>query len=116
MQTNLKIFFVLSLISILILAFISQHIEPQKLNIADITEKNLNQNIRVEAKIISLKNFENQSFQILNLKDETGIITATANSRNPFKLDLSKNYTILGKISEYNNTLQISIDKIEILK
>jgi len=116
MKTQQKIFLVLSLISLLILMIISNNISPKTTDISNITEKNLNQNLALQVKIIYLKNFENQSFQLLTLKDSTGTITGTTNSRNPLKLDLSKNYTIFGKISEYNNTIQISINKIELMK
>ena len=116
MQTQQKIFLVLSLISLLILIIISQNISPLQPKLANITEENLNQNIKIQVNIESIKNFENQSFQLLTLKDSTGTLTGTTNSRNPLKLDLSKNYTIFGKVSEYNNTIQISINKIELIK
>jgi len=114
MEMRLKIFLGISLVGILILLFVSQNLEPQQTLISNITKENLNQNLKLQVKITSIKNFENQSFQILDLKDESGTISGTTNSRNPLKLDLLKNYTILGKVTEYNNTLQISINKISI--
>jgi len=112
MQKNIKILLVLSLLGIFLMLFISRHAEPQKILINNITKSMLNQQVKIAGKIISLKNFENQSFQLLTISDSSGKITATANSQIPLKLNLSKNYEIIGKIDEYNKTLQINSEKI----
>ena len=54
--------------------------------------------------------------QILTLEDKTGKITATSNSNKQLKIINNQTYLISGKIQEYNHTLQIAIDKIEIKK
>ena len=109
-----KIALVASLIGILILLFISQTIEPKLVVISNITQENLNQQVKISGKITSLKEYNNQTFQILEFQDETGTIEVTANANKGLKneINLSRNYELVGKITEYNNTLQISINKL----
>jgi DNA/RNA endonuclease YhcR with UshA esterase domain len=110
-----RIFFLLliSLAGIFFLLLLSLIIPPKTLKINQITEKNLNQQIQIQAKIISITDFPKSEFQILTLKDETGNITATSNSNRQLKINQSKIYMFTGKIQEYENEIQLSIDKIQ---
>ena len=116
MRTPQKITLVASLFGILVLLFLSQTLEPKITAIVNITKQNINQQVKILGKIISIREYNNQTFQVLELQDETGIIEATANSKAGLKgkLNLSQNqdYLITGKIAEYNNTLQLNINKI----
>jgi hypothetical protein len=104
------IFLILAIIGILLLALISNIIQPEKLKISSITKADINKRIQLEANIkIS---YEKPGFQILTLSDKTGNITAITNSNKHISYNYSKIYLIQGKIQEYNSTLQINIDKI----
>jgi RecJ-like exonuclease len=112
MNQALKISLVLSLLGILLLLYISIKIQPLFLEIALIDSNQLGKNIQLNAKIIQIRDFPQKSFQILTLEDKTGKITATTNSRTSLKINQTEEYSIYGKIQEYNKTLQVNIDKI----
>jgi len=112
MENRQKLFLALSLIAIFILLFLSKTIEPKSLTVSDITSDNLNQLVKVTGKITSQKNYEGKNFQILILKNNTQTIQITSNAKNKLELNYSKNYVVIGKVSEYNQTLQITADKI----
>ncbi|MDP1729275.1 MAG: hypothetical protein Q8L27_03675 [archaeon] len=112
MNSNQKLFLVLSLISIFILLLVSQFIQPQITNASDISSDNLNQLVKLNGKIISQKNYEGKDFQVLIFRDDSGKIEVTTNAKQKLELNYSKNYTIIGKVSEYNQTIQISANKI----
>jgi len=114
METIKKYLIITSLLGVMILLFISSSIKPETSNIADINEKNLNELVKVQGTIVSIKEYNNQTFQVLIIKDETGTIEATANSKTGLKqeINLSKEYTLIGKVSKYNKTIQISINQL----
>ena len=109
-------FLILSLASILLLSILMHTLIPEKLTLEEITKEKLNQKIQTEAKIIKIKDFPESSFQILTLKDKTSSIEATSNSNKQLELKQNQTYLITGKIQEYNHTIQLAIDKIEIAK
>ena len=111
MNKTQKISLTLSLVGILILIFLSSHLEPEVISISNITEKNLDEKIKIIANITEIRNFKEKNFQLITLKDSTGSITGTTNAKN-LSINQNQTYIILGKVSEYNKTLQINIDKI----
>lgn len=113
MENRQKLFLALSLITIFFLLFLSTVIQPQQLAISDITKTNLNQFVKVAGKITSQRNYEGKDFQVLVIKDKTDSIQVTTNAKNKIELNYSLNYTIIGTVTEYNQTLQISANKIE---
>ena len=114
MEAIKKYLIIASLLGIILLLFLPKIIEPETKTISSITKENLNQIIKVQSKITSIREYNNQTFQVLILRDETGTIEATANSKTGLKkeINLSKEYTIIGKVSEYNKTIQISINQL----
>ena len=124
----LKIYLIASLIGIFLLLFISSHIEPNFMNIGDITESNLNQRVKILANITNIQDYN--GFQVMTVKDSTGKIQVTLNSKTPFNETIYKNqdnsinkddstsqdksiqFLIIGKVTEYEGKLQISADKI----
>ena len=113
MENRKKLFLALSLIAIFTLLLLSQIIQPKNLQISDITPDNLNQYVKVIGKIISQKNYEDKNFQILILKNQSDTIQITTNAKNKLGLNYSKTHAVIGKVTEYNRTLQIAADKIE---
>jgi aspartyl/asparaginyl-tRNA synthetase len=112
-QTLLKISFIVSILGILILLFISENIEPVQVKIKDITDLRLNQKVRITGQIIGIKTYQKSSFQIITINDSMAKIDVTLDK----PLNLTKNQTIIvtGKITEYKTNLQIQADKIQIL-
>ena len=115
MQKRLAISLTISLLGILLLFSLCLILQPQKTTISQITKERLNEQIKLETKIIKVIDFPASSFQILTLQDSTGKITATSSADKQLKLTINKSYLIYGKITEYNHTLQIAIDKIELV-
>lgn len=113
METRQKLFLALSLISILTLLFLSQIIEPKTIAISNITTNNLDQFVKVVGKITFQRNYEGKDFQVLTLKNGTSSIQVTSNAKTKLELNYSRTYEITGTVSEYNQTLQISANKIE---
>jgi len=79
------------------------------MNIKDITPNHLNKQVKIQGQITNLRTI-NPTFQILTLTDKTGQIQATINS-NP-QLKTNQEIVILGRITQYQNELQIQINKI----
>lgn len=107
----LRVAILCSIIGILILIIISKNIEPQKLNINQITKEHIGQPIQTEGTIFSIKTAE--EFTILEIKDKTGKIKVMAFQN----LTLTKNNKVLieGTVKEYKDELEIEADKIKIL-
>lgn len=111
---NKFLFLVISIVCIMALLLFSYFNEPNKVLIKDIQGKSVGEKVSFNGNVVSSRFFENSSFQILNLKDDSGSITGTLNTK--IKLEFNKNitYLILGKVSLYKNETQISVDKISI--
>jgi DNA/RNA endonuclease YhcR with UshA esterase domain len=111
-------FLALSLAGIFLLLFLSKTLEPPLSPINQLSEKNLNQQVKVQASITSIITPRGYDFQILVLQDKTANITAILDSLTNLTSNKTKTYFITGKIQEYSNThtnkseLQISINKI----
>lgn len=98
-----------SLLTILLLLFLANTLEPKSTPVQNITNKDLNKKIKIQGTIIKIQN--KNDFQIITIQDSTGQISIIANSKIP-KNHKSKNITITGTISEYKNNFQINADKI----
>jgi len=109
-KLNLKTTLAISLIGILLLLFLSQTLTPKLTNIENINNKLLNQKIKVQGQISNIRTFEDSNFQIISIKDSTGNIDLILN--NPINITKNQNITVIGKVTEYNQTLQIQADKI----
>jgi DNA/RNA endonuclease YhcR with UshA esterase domain len=112
MEKRLAVFIIMSLIGILLLVFLSQKLEPKTMSISGISEKNLEQSVKIRGQIVNAREYNNKTFQVLTVKDQTGNITAIMNLNTEITINKSKNYSIIGKVQAYNQTLQISIDRI----
>ncbi len=114
MEKRLKIFLVASLFGILLLMFLSHIVEPQSPTpIANITNKSLDQQVMVVGLITSVRDYNNNTFHVISIKDSTGNITAIASYRRGLHINSSADYKIIGKVEEYNSTLQINAGVIQ---
>tara|TARA_Y100000310_G_C20446394_1_gene698631 strand:+ start:46 stop:399 length:354 start_codon:yes stop_codon:yes gene_type:complete len=100
----------ISLIGILLLLFISATYQPKQITIDQINNNYLNKQVKIQAIVLNIRSFEDSNFQILSVKDETGEIDITTNKI----FDLTNNQTIiiLGKVTQYEESLQIQANKI----
>ena len=108
MNKLFKISLAVSILGILLLLFLSNILEPKQINIGDIDNTLLNKDIKVQGEIFKIQ--DKQDFKILSIKDSTGKIEVLCNCENSLKDGL--NITIVGKVQEYREYLQISADKI----
>ena len=116
METHQKILLVLSLMGILLLLFLSSALEPKVQSIANLSlnksffEKNLG--IKIIANITRQTEIKNSSLILLTLEDSTGTITGIINTEKELNFNLTTTYEITGKLTEYNNQTEISINRI----
>jgi RecG-like helicase len=118
MKTGLKkefIFLAFASVGIILLLFLACFMNSAKISIKDINKAKEGQQITIIGKIDSYRFFENSSFEIINIKDETGNITGTLNSKQKIEFNKTKEYIFEGRISLYENQTQISIDKIKLV-
>lgn len=102
MENLLKISLAISITGIFLLLFLTMQIQPKE--IASYTDLRLNEYVKVTGKIISIRNYDD--FSIIKLGNN---ITLTCNC----KFQVNETITAAGKITEYNNQLQIQVDKIK---
>ena len=118
MKKLLRACFALCIIGIFLLLLLSSLLEPRLMTIAEIKDlQGLEefQKVKIQAEITSFRGVS-PNFFIINLKDETGNITATLNSNQNLTPSPSFSKTnqiqVQGKISIYQDQIQISADKI----
>ncbi len=113
-KTLLKISLTLSLLGIFLLLLLSNILEPKLTKISEINSEKLNQKTKIRGTIIKID--YKRTFQILSVKDSTGKIEVLVNSNNIFQFQKNQKITVIGKIQDYKEKLQISADKINSIK
>ena len=106
----LKISFILSIIGIIVLLFLSTTLNPPETKIGDINDKLLNQKVIVKGDVFNIKKYEDSNFQVISIKDETGKIDVTLDKITNFKMNQTIN--VKGTIQQYKQYLQIQADEI----
>jgi len=106
MQNQLKILLPVSILGISLLLLLSNILEPKLIAINKINENMLDQNVKIEGTIEKVQN--KGSFEIFSLKDSTKSIDVLCECN----LTLKNNLTVIGKVQEYKNNLQIQAEKI----
>jgi len=104
--------FSISLFGILLLLFLINFIEPDKITISETLDLQQNTLVKIEGTLISIVN-PTKDFSILTLEDETGKITVVCNCN--MEDHLNANLEITGKINYYKKEKQIQANKIEIV-
>lgn len=105
----LKISFSITLLGILLLLFIST-LEPKPSNISDITQKQLNKKVKIQGTIFNIRFYNQSNFQVISVRDQTGKVDITSNKI--LNLKNNQNITVIGKIKEYKQFLQVQAEKI----
>src|SRR3989344_2672549 len=108
-----KISFAISLLGILILIFLANTIQPKIINIAEINSFHLNQQVKIQGQIILIKDFGQYKFQLITLKDSSGVIDAVVKYKNyPPPLSANQEIILLGRVIQYKEAYQIQTEKI----
>jgi RecJ-like exonuclease len=103
-----KICLTISLLGILILLIIVNYYEPSPIEINKISQKNINYLVKINGKITEI-NIYKSNFTKLTISQKNDSITAICNCPN---LQKNKDIEILGRVEEYENKIQINVDKI----
>lgn len=109
-QTLLKISLIISILGIILLLILINIIKPSQIKIKDINEDLLNQKVEIQGKIQSIKTYKESNFQIITINDSTDKIDVLID--NPINITKNQTAIVIGRISEYKDTLQIQADKI----
>jgi DNA/RNA endonuclease YhcR with UshA esterase domain len=106
----LKISLAITLIGIINLLIISNIQKAPLTNISEINTNQLNKNLKIQGTIFNIKSFNQTNFQIISIRDSTGKIDITSNQI----LDIKNNHniTVIGKVVDYKQYLQIQANKI----
>ena len=84
MKHLLIISLIISIIGILILLILSNNLQPEKINLKNINIQNINQKIQTQGTITSIKTFQEQNFQIINIKQDNYSIAVLVNKKTRY--------------------------------
>ena len=111
-----KLSLTISLLGVITLLILTNTLEPKLTSINKITIKELNKKVKIQGKIINIKNYENsridELFYILTVSDTTEEIEVILNIKKTLNLKINQNVTITGRVNTYKNQLQIQAEKI----
>ena len=110
-KSLLRLAILCSIIGLLILIFVSNTIEPQKLKIKDITKEHVGQAIKTQGTISSIQTID--ELTILEITDKTSKIKVIAFANTT--LSKNNNIEIEGIVKEYKDELEIEADIIKII-
>ena len=105
-KTLYKLSIICSITGILLLLILQP--SPKTIQIKEITKEHLNKNIQIQGTIKQIETFN--KLTLIKIKDQTGTITTT--SFKPINLLPNQKVKIQGKVTEYNNNLQLQINKL----
>ena len=107
----LKVALICSIIGIFIIFILSDKLEPSLIRIADVSEDIIEQSVKIQGKIVSLRN--TPSVLIFDVKDDSGSIKVVAFNDGNSQLNNGQRVKILGDVTEYKGMLEIEAKKIE---
>jgi len=111
-----KLSLIISILGIITLLILVNTIEPKLQKINEITLKDLNKKVKISGQVINIKTIENSNtkefFQIIEISDNTGKIDGILNSKAKIELTKNQNVTIIGRVAQYKDKLQIQAEKI----
>lgn len=113
MQDN-KLFslsLILSFLGIVLLLFISENISPKKMDISSITRSQVDKDVVVAGKIVSVEN--KNSLLLLTLKDETDSIDVVVFEPEGIVIKSGQDIKVTGKVALYRNKLELIARSID---
>jgi RecJ-like exonuclease len=113
----IKLSFIISVLGIFLIYLLAINLEPKQVPISSISQKSLEQFVKIQGYVIKPGIIENKSegyaFTIFKIQDNSGEIEVIF--RNSLKLKNLQRVEIIGKVSTYENQLQIESYKIKLL-
>ena len=113
-STLFKIALICSLAGILLLIFISERLELPISNISSIEKSSLEDKVKISGTIEKV--IETNGLYILDVKDNTGIITVMIFKEEPLQLKQGTLIEVQGTITEYKGKIEINAESIKIQK
>jgi RecJ-like exonuclease len=97
--------------------FLANNLEPKIMSISSIDEKMLDNWVRIQGNVLNINkiNMNNSAnpLVIISLKDNSSFMDIVF--RKDINLSIGQNIEVLGKVSEYNQEIQIETSKIKII-
>lgn len=108
----LKVALICSIIGILIILFLSERIRSSYLDINNVSYSLIDQDVRVKGRISSFRDLP--STFLINLKDDTGMITVIAFKKENVTLKEGNIVEVYGAVTEYKNQLELEAKQIRL--
>lgn len=105
---------IISIIGISILLTLSLIMEPKLSTIKELNKKQTFERVKIQGQLTNEKSYNNGTFNILTIKDPTGEVEVLINKK--INININQTLEIIGKITEYKNKVQITAEKIKIIK
>ncbi len=112
-QKIFRVSLVVALIGLPLLLFMSEKLEPEYSKIANITNKNLDQFVKIQGEITKIRDLED--ILILEIRDETDQITVTTFKKGKINLTQGQRIEVEGKVIRYKNEMEIQSSLIKII-
>ncbi len=112
-KTIFKASLLCTLIGTLILIFLAENLEPETLKISEVTLGQLDQETKIIGNITSIR--ETKGLIILSVKDSSGSIPVVIFKKGNESFEKGSQVEVRGKISEFNNQVQITARQIKTL-
>jgi len=106
-ETLFKISLIISVAGIFLLLLLANFLEPKLISIQNITIKMLNEKVKIQGSVLNIE--DKETFKILTIKDDSSSIEVLCECKN---ISSNQNMEIIGKVQEYEKTLQLQADKI----
>lgn len=106
---------IISIIGIFLIILFANNLEPEVSKISSITVKDLDNYIKIQGQIEDFKEIllnNSEYLELFKVKDDSGSIEVVFRKR--ISLQTSQEIEIVGKISEYQGSLQIEASKIKV--
>jgi RecJ-like exonuclease len=112
-STLLKLSFVFSILGILIILFISETSSIELYKISDITNENLDKNVKIIGTIRNI--IDTPEILITNIEDDSGTITIAIFKEENLVLEKHWQIEVIGKVTEYKDQLEIIADQVKVI-
>lgn len=112
-KTLFIIAFSSTLIGILLIMFISEHIEIKQIKIKNITEDLIGEEVKVIARITNIKT--TPGLYILTLNDNSSEIKAIIFKEQELEFKNRDKVEVIGEIIKYKNILEIQVNQLNLL-
>ncbi len=111
-STLFKIALSFSLVGIFIILIMAETLEIRLYEISSITEKNLDEKVKIQGSVISLR--DTPGLTILDINDDTGIMKVVLfKEDDQITINKYDDLELTGKVIKYKNYLEIEAETIK---